>query len=345
MAASTQAAALDALGCLDPASMSSTDGLVERGLLGGEVAPDLHLDLVRQVGDDRLVGLQPAQHERPGGPLAARRSPSCVAVPLDRDREAAAGTVSAGPSRPGLENSMIDHSSARRFSTGVPVSASRVRGRERRGPPAPAGCARFLMFCASSQTTRPQRDLAPARPGRAAASAVGGDDQVGLGHAPRRARRRASRSAPWCTCTRSSGANRAASRCQLPTSDIGHTSSVGPAGPAARSVSEQRQQLGRLAQAHVVGEDAAEPEPRQEGQPGQPALLVRAQLAVEAGGRGHRREPRGRPGRTAGRRASRRRPPRPAAGPRRRRRTTSLQHLAGRQLARPAAARGTSAPP
>ena len=30
---------------------------------------------------------------------------------------------SAGPSRPGLVNSMIDHSSDSRFSTGVPVSA------------------------------------------------------------------------------------------------------------------------------------------------------------------------------------------------------------------------------
>ena len=33
----------------------------------------------------------------------------------------------AGPSRPGLQKSMMDHSSARWFSTGVPVSASRVR--------------------------------------------------------------------------------------------------------------------------------------------------------------------------------------------------------------------------
>ena len=52
-------------------------------------------------------------------------------------------------------NSMIDHSSVRRFSTGVPVSAILD----------PAGrlrtawawrVAEFLMFCASSQTTRRQ---------------------------------------------------------------------------------------------------------------------------------------------------------------------------------------------
>jgi len=34
--------------------------------------------------------------------------------------------VAAGPSRPGLVNSMIDHSSDSRFSTGVPVSAIRA---------------------------------------------------------------------------------------------------------------------------------------------------------------------------------------------------------------------------
>ena len=93
------------------------------------------------------------------------------------------------------------------------------------------------------------------------------------------------RSAPWWTCTRSVGVNRAASRCQLPTSDIGQTSRVGPAsGPA--SLGEQGEQLHRLAQPHVVGEHAAEPERLQEGQPGQAALLVRPQRAVEAGRRG-----------------------------------------------------------
>ena len=52
-------------------------------------------------------------------------------------------------------NSMIDHSSDSRFSTGVPVSAIRVAaGRARTA----RAClvAWFLMFCASSQTTRAQ---------------------------------------------------------------------------------------------------------------------------------------------------------------------------------------------
>ena len=54
---------------------------------------------------------------------------------------------------------------------------------------------------------------------------------------------------------------------------------------------DERQQLDGLAQAHVVGQDAAEAELAEEGQPGQPALLVRAQLAGEAGRGRHRPQP------------------------------------------------------
>ncbi len=58
-------------------------------------------------------------------------------------------------------NSMIDHRSDSRFSTGVPVSAIRVAaGRARTA----RAClvAWFLMFCASSQTTRAQVEGASA---------------------------------------------------------------------------------------------------------------------------------------------------------------------------------------
>ncbi len=56
---------------------------------------------------------------------------------------------SAGPSRPGLVNSMIDHSSDSRFSTGVPVSAIRA---EAGSPRTARTClaAWFLIFCVSS---------------------------------------------------------------------------------------------------------------------------------------------------------------------------------------------------
>ena len=56
----------------------------------------------------------------------------------------------AGPSRPGLVNSMIDHSSDSRFSTGVPVSATRDAAGSARTARA-CSVAWFLMFCASSQ--------------------------------------------------------------------------------------------------------------------------------------------------------------------------------------------------
>ena len=48
---------------------------------------------------------------------------------------------------------MIDHSSASRFSTGVPVSAIRCPARSRRTALA-AWDRLFLIACASSSTTR-----------------------------------------------------------------------------------------------------------------------------------------------------------------------------------------------
>ena len=96
-----------------------------------------------------------------------------------------------------------------------------------------------------------------------------------------------SRSAPWCTCTASFGANRAASRCQLPTSDIGQTSSVGPrSGGLLAFAFQQRQDLDGLAQAHVVGQHRARAERVHERQPAQPALLVGAQRAPNPSGVG-----------------------------------------------------------
>ncbi len=73
-------------------------GLVERGLLGGQVAVDLDLLLLRQVADDRLVGLQPAQDERLGGALQRGGGP-LVTLCLDRDRVPLAEPV-ARPEQP-----------------------------------------------------------------------------------------------------------------------------------------------------------------------------------------------------------------------------------------------------
>ena len=74
------AAPLDPLGVLDLLHHVVDDRLVERGLLGGERAVLLDLDLLRQVVDDGRVGLQPAQQVGPGdgaqplGRLGLRRA-------------------------------------------------------------------------------------------------------------------------------------------------------------------------------------------------------------------------------------------------------------------------------
>ena len=53
--------------------------LIERRLLAGELAERLHLGLVRQVGDDRLVGLQPPQDV---GPHQLAQRPVRIVWPL-----------------------------------------------------------------------------------------------------------------------------------------------------------------------------------------------------------------------------------------------------------------------
>ena len=59
------------------------------------------------------------------------------------------------------------------------------------------------------------------------------------------------------------------------------------ASPGSRSprVADQRQRLQRLAEAHVVGEDAAEPVLPQERQPAEPVALVGPQLGAQTRGR------------------------------------------------------------
>ena len=58
----------------------------------------------------------------------------------------------APPSMPGFTKSAMDHSSRRRFSTGVPDSARRTEARTFLAANVVAASG-FLMFCASSATT------------------------------------------------------------------------------------------------------------------------------------------------------------------------------------------------
>ena len=122
-----------------------------------------------------------------------------------------ARNVCAEASTPGLRKSRMDHSSASRFSTGVPVSAIRLPGRD---PPHRLGdvagavldVLRLVQHHPVPAARRPARRRRGWRSRRWSAA--------------RRTRRAGSagsgRSAPCSTRTRSPGANRAASRCQLP---------------------------------------------------------------------------------------------------------------------------------
>ncbi len=204
---------------------------------------------------------------------------------------------------------MIDHSSASRFSTGVPVSAIRCRA----GSCADRGRLPGRRVLDGLRLV--DHEPAPLDRGQrgrvAGGQRVGGDDQVGLGDGPRErlaarpARRRGAR-APAA-----SGANLAASRCQLPTSDIGQTSSVGPAsaGSPASSASSCTVLPSPMSSARTP----PSPGPLQEVQPGQARAPGRAAACRRTRRRRHRLQPPVGVGRPADRRASPR-PRRPTTG-------------------------------
>ncbi len=83
------AAPLDPFGVFDLFHHVGDDGLIQRRLLGGELAVLLDLDLLRQIVDDRRVGLEPAQDVGPRR-CAQPFGRFGVPVPLDRDRVAGA---------------------------------------------------------------------------------------------------------------------------------------------------------------------------------------------------------------------------------------------------------------
>ena len=78
------------------------------------------------------------------------------------------------------------------------------------------------------------------------------------------------------------GVKRAASRTQLVATDVGHTTSDG-AGPSVSLLTEEeRERRDRLAEPHVVGEDAARAERLEELEPREAESLVRAQASRRA---------------------------------------------------------------
>ena len=90
--------------------------------------------------------------------------------------------------------------------------------------------------------------------------------------------------AEGCATERAGGAKRAISAAQLASSEAGATSSEGArvcAAVLAPLHQQQRQDLDRLAEPHVVGEAGAEAEAGQQVQPAQAGLLIGPQRAVQ----------------------------------------------------------------
>ena len=161
------------------------------------------------------------------------------------------------PSRPGIAQSRIDHSSVRSFSTGVPVSATRAALGMVRSARAAADCE-FLTCWASSATTRSHGTSASAP--RRCASCRRSSARTPLTAGRGRASAAVAVAAHGHPQARSEPPISAS---QLPSSEAGQTTSVGgprssrhPAGAgAARSAD-------RLAEPHVVGQAGAEAERR-----------------------------------------------------------------------------------
>ena len=101
-----------------------------------------------------MISLSVFSRRRMNGPVARRRR---AAAAPSRQRSIGVANCSrklpAEPSSPGFRKSRIECSSLSRFSTGVPVSATRWRARSARIARV-CLASRVLMFCASSSTIR-----------------------------------------------------------------------------------------------------------------------------------------------------------------------------------------------
>ena len=190
------------------------------------------------------------------------------------------------PSRPGIAQSRIDHSSVRSFSTGVPVSATRARlgigaqGAGRGGP----GVLDVLRLVGDDQVPR---HLGEER-GVVAHRAVGGEHEA-VGHAVEVA---------GAAVVAAYGDSRGeATDLGLPVAEQRRRADHERRArhPLSGAVQVQRDEGDRLAEPHVVGQAGAEAHRGQLGQPAQ---------ARGAGSRGAR--PAARPVRRRARRSRRR---------------------------------------
>ena len=173
-----------------------------------------------------------------------------------------------------------DHSSIRLFSIGVPVSAS-LNGAASSRTQLYVFAWWFLTNCASSRITPAHCDRAVGL-GVEPEQRVGRDDDVG-GRELLDRPRRTSRSVSVTALTREPGCE--ARRLADPVRDDARRrddQERAEAGIALASVADERERLQRLAEPHVVGEDAAEPELPERGEPVEPVALVGPELGARA---------------------------------------------------------------
>ena len=155
------------------------------------------------------------RRSRNGRTVVASRS----VASLSRSRSIGRATVlrnrSSGPSSPGVVQSTMDHSSVSRFSTGVPVSATLALAGTFRSSRAVFDKG-FLTCWASSMASSPQSTSDSVARSRRSTPYVPSTTSSG-------ARSSRWRPPPWNRRTGMSGANRANSRSQLPSSDVGQS--------------------------------------------------------------------------------------------------------------------------
>ena len=221
-------------------------------------------------------------HLRRAAPRGARR---CRPLPRSA-RGTAWRNSSASPSRPGIEEVEQRPQLAEVVLDGVPDRQSAVARHRARARGLAGLAARVLDRLRLVEDEQVKRRVA-------SSARVAREQRVG-----RDARRRSGRA---CAALRARsgavqqprraacGANRSSSRCQLPTRLVGATISAGASRrPASFSVEQVRDRLQRLAEPHVVGEDAARAVRAQVLQPAHAFLLVRAQRGAQAAGHGAR---------------------------------------------------------
>ena len=269
-----QSSAAHAGGLLSIGQQLVDDALVHAGLLARQRRPGQLLDLVGQVGNQRLVGLGPAQQER-------RRQPAeCfgrgeVVVAFDGRLAKRRRKWVRLPSSPGVTIDMIDHSSLSRFSTGVPVSAMCWAAGSVRKRLGGAGLGVLHRLGLVEHDGRPLHRLQ--RLDVAGRDVVRGDDEVVLGD-----------DVGECRGAAAAGAvvhgdpqhRRESGRLCLPVANDRQRTDHQMRARQCGDVGERGR---RLAEAHVVGQASTETELVEELQPSEPAALIRTQRRHEPG--------------------------------------------------------------